>query len=73
VGLGVEEDLGVADIVSGGALEIGEGQILDLHPLRRFDAQQVQRQLQLLQRRLGQGQARGPDRRSSALRIGQAA
>ena len=30
VGLGVEEDLGVAHIVGGGALEIGEGQILEV-------------------------------------------
>ncbi|MNX82657.1 hypothetical protein D3C86_1143930 [compost metagenome] len=30
VGLGIEEDLGVAHVVGGGALEIGEGQILEI-------------------------------------------
>ncbi|MNI33084.1 hypothetical protein D3C73_870120 [compost metagenome] len=30
VGLGIEEDFGVAHIVGGGALEIGEGQVLEI-------------------------------------------
>ena len=30
VGLGIEEDLGVPDVVGGDALEIGEGQVLEV-------------------------------------------
>ncbi len=61
MGLGVEEDLGVADVVGGGALEIGEGQILEVLTGQQHGGARVIDVEEVLQVREVIGRAHGLD------------